>query len=92
LNYFNKALELNPQFDQAWHNKGQSLLYLERYEEALNCINNALNITPDDLIFLNDKGLILLKLEQYKESLSCFNEVLDSNPQYYQTSLIKVMF
>lgn len=44
---FNKALKINPEYADAWANKGSALFYLGQNEEALQCANKAIAINPN---------------------------------------------
>ncbi|MFM6040515.1 MAG: CHAT domain-containing protein, partial [Sphaerospermopsis kisseleviana] len=44
---YNKAIEINPDFYQAWHARGGALHNLMQYEEALASYDKALEIKPD---------------------------------------------
>ena len=42
LEAYDRAIELQPDYDWAWARKGRTLRLLERYEDALECYNRAL--------------------------------------------------
>ncbi|AAB98572.1 TPA: tetratricopeptide repeat protein [Methanocaldococcus jannaschii] len=44
LEYFNKAIELNPFYRDAWFNKALALRILGRYEEARECFFRGLAV------------------------------------------------
>ncbi len=46
LEYYTKALEINPKFVEAWFNKGDTLRDLRKYEEAMVCFDKALEVNP----------------------------------------------
>jgi tetratricopeptide (TPR) repeat protein len=45
---YDKALEIKPDFHEAWYNRGIALGNLGRYEEAIASWDRALEIKPDD--------------------------------------------
>ena len=47
LVFFDKAMEINPDYYQAWYWKGLALYNLGNYEEALSCYDKSLEINPD---------------------------------------------
>jgi tetratricopeptide (TPR) repeat protein len=47
VEYFEKALEINPRFAVAWNNKGASLAQLGKNEAAITCFDKALEINPE---------------------------------------------
>jgi len=44
--YFANAIEINPKYTEAWHNKGIALANLGRHEEALTAFDKAIEIDP----------------------------------------------
>jgi len=48
LDFFEKALLLNPDDPDLWNHKGITLRSMGRYEEAMECFNKSLKIDPRD--------------------------------------------
>ena len=48
LDFFEKALLLNPKNPDLWNYKGIVLRSLGRYAESIDCFNNSLKIDPRD--------------------------------------------
>jgi len=82
LEFYNKALELDPNNDEAWNNKGWILGELNRYEEALKCYEKAIEINPKYIYAWNNKGWILGTLNKHEEALLSFDRVIELNPKY----------
>lgn len=59
---YDNALAINPDYVEAWTNRGSSLALLGRYEEALISCDNALAINPNYENAQRLKQLILSKL------------------------------
>ena len=55
----------------AWHNKGNSLADLKRYEEAIGCYDKAIRIDPENYDAWSNKGNSLVILERYEEAIEC---------------------
>lgn len=68
LTYYEKALEIDSDFSQAWKSKGDVLKELNRYEEALQCYERAKDWTSI--------GFTLLSLGHYEEALANFEQGL----------------
>ena len=82
LDAFNKAIEINPQYDLAWYNKGVTLGELGRQEEALDAYNKAIEIDPQDASAWYNKGVILGELGRQEEALDAYNKAIEIDPQY----------
>ena len=46
IEYFDKVIELKPDFAGAWNLKGLEYVVLKRYEDAIACFDKALEIRP----------------------------------------------
>jgi tetratricopeptide (TPR) repeat protein len=79
---FNKVLEINPRYADAWDAKGGALDILGKYEEGIGCHNKALEINPKYVEAWLNKGLALDKLGKIEEAIGCFNKALEINPRY----------
>ncbi len=79
---YDKALEIDPEYTQAWYGKGDALYLMAR------CYDHARKIDPRYIQALSDKGgafdlmatcgNVLTCLEK---ALACFNKVLELDPQ-----------
>lgn len=47
LKFYNKAIEINQNYGEAYNNKGSCLRELKRFDEALSCCNKAIKIIPE---------------------------------------------
>ena len=76
------ALCLDNSLDDAnmWASKANTLLGLQRYEEAIECYDNALKTDKHNPIILNNKGVALMELDNFKDAIECFNKVLVMYP------------
>src|SRR5208283_782364 len=54
-----EALQINPQDENAWVTKGDTLLALNKNDEAVAAYNKAIEINPNNLAAWNDKGIAL---------------------------------
>ena len=64
ITWFDKALEIDPNYVFALHNKGLALIQLGQYEEAITSLDKALAIEPSNVNVLNDKDFALDKLRK----------------------------
>ncbi|WP_455392359.1 tetratricopeptide repeat protein [[Eubacterium] cellulosolvens] len=82
LNYFDKAIELDPLNFLAWANKGLVLKSLDRMDDALLCYNRALTINPNYITVWYNKGVLLGSIGNFDEAIKAFDKVLELNPKH----------
>lgn len=91
LEYFSKALEINPDVAVWWIIKGGTLNDLGRYNEAMTCCDKALEIDPESGSAWNYKGVSLKNLEKYMDALACFDKALEIDPDYENAKINREM-
>jgi tetratricopeptide (TPR) repeat protein len=77
---YDHALEIKPDKDQAWNNKGVALGNLGRYEEAIAAYDHALQIKPDKDEAWNNKGNVLGNLGRHEEAITAYDQALQIKP------------
>ena len=77
---YNRAVELRPEYAEAWNGKGDTLLALKRYEEARNAYDKAIQFQPDYGEAWIGRGNALNSLQQYKEAINSFDKALEIKP------------
>jgi len=60
-----------------WRNKGGTLYFEGKYDEAIACYDKAIEIDPDNPVVWNNKGLALNSLGKYKEAIACYDRVIE---------------
>lgn len=75
------ALEKDPKNASLWVNRGISLHYLERYDEAEQAYNEAIEIDPKDKYTWKSKGWTLTKFGKYHEALQAYEIALEIDPK-----------
>jgi tetratricopeptide (TPR) repeat protein len=69
----NKAIEIDPNYVDAWFNKATSCMHLEMYEEAVKSFDKVIEINDNDAEAWYGKALSLKRLGRDKESDQAFN-------------------
>jgi tetratricopeptide (TPR) repeat protein len=82
IQYFDKALHIDPNFRNALYAKGHALNYLGNYTQAIRILDRALAINASDENALNDRGYALNGLGNYKEAITYLNKALAIDPKY----------
>ncbi len=69
IDALDKAIELKPDFAEAWYNKGITFSVMGRVEEEIMAYDHALAINPRYAEAWNNKASSLGKLGRYEEAL-----------------------
>ncbi len=67
---YNKALELYPEYVDAWVRKGVTLFDMEKFFEAENCFNIAVRLQPSDFKAVYNRGKLRLKTQNVEGALA----------------------
>lgn len=78
---FNKAIEINPQYEAAWYLKGAALNGLGMYNDAIQAYDNVIEINPLNESAWHGKGITLGNLGKYDEAVQAFNKAIEINPR-----------
>jgi tetratricopeptide (TPR) repeat protein len=82
IEYFNKALEIQPEYTSALNLKAYCLATMNKPEMALSLINKAIETEGKDYdpAHLDTKAFILYKLRKYDEALLLLEKVIEKHP------------
>ncbi|BBC26260.1 tetratricopeptide repeat protein [Pseudanabaena sp. ABRG5-3] len=87
LENFDRAIQIDPEYEDAWYRRGLTLTKLERYEEAIANFDKAIEITTlknpknaDKLWY--DRGIAYRNYKAYEEAISSFKKAIDIRKDY----------
>jgi tetratricopeptide (TPR) repeat protein len=80
---FEKALEIDPKYHDAWNGLGKVLRDLGRYSEAIAAYEKALEIDPKSHIVWNGLGATLNDLGRNTEAIAAYEQALEIDPKYH---------
>jgi tetratricopeptide (TPR) repeat protein len=81
IQYYDKALAIDPNNDDALYSKGAALNQLGNYTQAIPYLDKALAIEPNDKIALAHKGAALIGLSNYKQAILYLDKALAIDPK-----------
>ena len=67
IEYFDRAIELDPECFDAWIRRGDTLYRLGRHEKAIEALDKAIELRPGKAPPWNRKGQVLNALNRYEE-------------------------
>ena len=75
-----KAIELKPDFAEAFNNRGFAWKNLGQYKRAIEDYNKAIELAPDNAIAYNNCGFAWLNLGQYERAIENYNKAIELKP------------
>ncbi len=85
--FYRRALDLDPEFKEAWTNLGLAVLAQRRPEEALLCQREALRLDPDSADAHNNLGMAHYAQGHIAEAENCFRAALRLCPDHANATL-----
>ncbi|MDJ0534502.1 MAG: tetratricopeptide repeat protein [Xenococcaceae cyanobacterium MO_207.B15] len=81
VNAFEKAIELEPNFDRAYYAMGAALYSQKNYEQAVSALKQAIEINPSPYYYWRYLGLSYGFLENYAEARTAYDTAISKNPE-----------
>lgn len=75
-----KAVELNPNYLDAWYNLATALQWNGDFQAALDCYDRILTFVPDSERAWSGRGFALHNLNQFEAALTCYDRAIALNP------------
>ena len=79
---YNKALDIKPDYAEAYYNMGIALKDQGKLEEAIEAYNKALAIKPDYAEACSNMGIVLKEQGKLEEAIEAYNKALVIKPDY----------
>ena len=82
---YNKAIELNPNYADAYNFRGLAKSKIEDYYGAISDFRKAIkNISDSDWakFYYENMGTSMMNLKDYEGALTCFNKAISYDPEY----------
>ncbi len=81
IEYYQKAIELNPILVDSYIGLGTTYKELDRHEDAINCYKKALKLEPNNGHLYDGIGNEYVALKKYKEAMPYFQRLTELNPE-----------
>ena len=82
LDYYNKSIAADPKYAPAWYEKGNTLIRLNRTEEAISAYDSAAAIESNIPEIWESRGEALMTLGRYAEARDSFDKALQIAPGF----------
>ena len=80
INYYNKAININPKHTNSYYNLGLLLHEIKNYKEAIGCFEKTLETDPGFKNANNNLGIIFYKLGENLKAITCYENEIQINP------------
>ena len=80
--YMEEAIKLNPNFANAWSNKGAALNGQSKYDEAIRALDEAIRLNPNLSVAWSNKGYALYSQGKFDEAIKALDEAIRLNPNF----------
>ena len=94
LFYFQKALEIDPTYKQAYNYLAKILMQQGKKKQAVEILNKSINLGLEDETTYFNLGVIYMQDDKLEDAVGLFNKVLVINPNklaaYYNIGLILI--
>jgi tetratricopeptide (TPR) repeat protein len=91
ITYFTEAIQIDPQFEKAWCNRGVAHLKNGDYDEALTDYTKAIHLDPKDYIAYSGRGYLYFLKDENDKAISDCTEAIRLDPKmavaYYNRGL-----
>ena len=77
---FNKVIELNPNYAEAYYGRGYAYAELNQPERAIEDYSNAIKLNPKLAEAYNNRGLAYVKLNEYERAIKDYDKAIALNP------------
>jgi tetratricopeptide (TPR) repeat protein len=81
---YDQALEILPNANEIWYNRGNALFKIGKATEAIASYEKALEFKSDKYEAWNNRGNALFNLGYIQEALESYNKAVEIQPQYHQ--------
>ena len=91
IEYFNKAIRLDPEFAIAYYNRGYAYNEKGDYDRAIGDYNKAVVLKPDHALIYLSKGAVYHNIGNYEQAVEDYDNTVRLCPDY-ETDLVDLKF
>jgi len=82
IEYFRKAIELDPKFANPWNNMGVAYGDWGDYNKEIECCRKAIELDPKHAYSWNNMGVAYETLGDYNKAIECFRKAAELDPKF----------
>ncbi|MBF0280431.1 MAG: tetratricopeptide repeat protein [SAR324 cluster bacterium] len=81
LQFFNSALEINPQDDSIFYNRGNTHASLQQFDKAISDYNRAIELRSNEADYYNNRGVAYANMNQFERAFRDFQKAVNLDPK-----------
>jgi tetratricopeptide (TPR) repeat protein len=81
INYFSKALELNPRLAPAYEKRGLHYYFQEKYDKVIEDFTHYIRLVPNKADAYRMLGMAYLKIGNYEKAIANFDRAINLAPE-----------
>ena len=82
IKHYGKAIELKPDFAEAYNNRGNTYGIKGNFKQAIKDYNEAIKLKSDFAKAYYNRGIAYAKKGNFKQAIKDFNEAIDRKPDF----------
>ncbi|MCK4796405.1 MAG: tetratricopeptide repeat protein [Spirochaetes bacterium] len=82
IEYYNKAIELDPNYTYAYYNRGSAWENKGEYDKAIKDYNKAIELDPNYTYAYHNRGIAWGKKGEYDKAIKDYNKAIELDPNY----------
>ncbi|MGF1591329.1 MAG: tetratricopeptide repeat protein [Pleurocapsa sp.] len=86
VNFYCKAIDLNPQFSQSYHRLGEILSNQGKHREAIELLEQGISHNPQDPEFYSILGQQWEMLQDWENAVKTYSQLLQLEPKFPEAS------
>ena len=80
--YFQKAIELDPKYSEAYYNLGTTYTNKGNLDKAIQCYKKAIELNPQISIVYNNMGVAYEEKGDNEKAIKCYEKAIEIDPNY----------
>jgi tetratricopeptide (TPR) repeat protein len=81
IDYFSKALELNPRLAPAYEKRGLHYYFQEKYDKVIEDFTHYIQLVPNKADAYRMLGMAYLKIDNYEKAIANFDKAINLAPE-----------
>ncbi len=82
ISKYNDAIKLNPNYADAYNNRGAAYDELKNYQQAISDYNQSIKLNPNNATAYFNRGLTYANLQNYQQAISDWTQSIKINKNY----------